>query len=107
METAPQDTQAVESFKQLAGEIVERYCAFYPGTAVDLGLHEYDGQVGDFSQAALDGRVRTVEAQLQRLAALDRAALPPDLAHDHTLAEFSLARELWGIRDFPSYQRIP
>ena len=50
MATPSPEPAAEAAFRRLADEIVDSYCAFYPGSAVEMGLHEYDGQVGDFSR---------------------------------------------------------
>ncbi len=105
--TAPDPAVAVAAFDRLADEIVDSYCEFYPANAVDLGLHAYDGRIGDMSAPALAARLAALADQQARLAAIDPAALSPDRAHDHALAGSLLAGEAWQLGEFRWPARIP
>jgi Bacterial protein of unknown function (DUF885) len=108
----------------MAGEVdryVEAYYAFHPHAAIWDGRHEHDGQVPDFSSAAIGRRVAELDRWGVRLGAAsdsaDRASSPqaecqrPPLEsqarRDVALAAYAHAFELFRWRDWRPYERNP
>src|SRR5580693_3115765 len=56
-----------------------------PINATQVGVHDYDDQIGDFSAAGITAGLRLDHTYLDRLAAIDRSSLSPSLALDATL----------------------
>ncbi len=97
------DTQ----FERLSDEILRAAFDFYPTWAARLGLHAYDGRLGSFSLAALDGRLRTVRQHERALRQFPPDALSPRQAVDRELLLAFLERERFDLEDLQSFQRNP
>ncbi len=50
---APATTSADKALHTAADEFLAGYFAFRPHTALELGIHEHDGKLADYGQAAL------------------------------------------------------
>ena len=85
------------SLASLADEYLRGLFDTYPAHAASLSLHEYDGQVQDYSDAARADRATTVSSFAARLAALDIGALDPDEVHDYTLLRLAAADEIFDL----------
>src|SRR5262245_50717546 len=95
------------TFQALADEILDSLFAFHPSVAQWAGLHEYDGQVADYSTAAVRARVAQLHDQVARLGRIDPAGLPRDAAHDHALIGCGLESELWDWEQIRAHERHP
>ncbi len=83
-------------------EYVDAFLTTYPPYASYLGLHEYDGQLVDYSPDAIDARVRALGEFERQGAAIDRAALTAQERLDVALIGRSLKNERFewtGLRD--------
>jgi len=49
---------------------------FHPTTASGVGLHRYDGLLGDYARPSLRGRIAQIDKQLRALHALEAKGLP-------------------------------
>jgi len=88
-------------------EYIDAFLTTYPPYGSWLGLHEYDGQVADYSAGAIDARVRALGEFGRRAGTIDRAPLSAQDRLDLALVERSAQNELFewtGLRD---YQRNP
>ena len=65
-----------------------------PIQATFSGLHTYDAQLGDFSAAAVARQLQMDHAYLDKLHAIDRAALSPEVAIDWMILENALNDDL-------------
>ncbi|MDT5397879.1 MAG: hypothetical protein QOK33_1110 [Mycobacterium sp.] len=78
------------AFRQLAGEILDDYYKRNPTTATDLGIHEYDDRIEDYSAAAVQAGVAAAKDFRTRLDAIDPAQLTPDAQLDREFLEHTL-----------------
>jgi uncharacterized protein (DUF885 family) len=95
------------AFTQLADEWIEATLAHRPGSATGLGFHEHDDQLGDRSRESIEGRARTLHSFLQKLEAIDPAALEHDERPEHDLLRRRIGWELVDIEDLASWRRTP
>src|SRR5207245_3355357 len=63
------------TFASLAREILDDHYVRHPSRATDLGIHRYDDQLEDLSQAAIKGESDALKAFRTKLAAIDPATL--------------------------------
>ena len=63
------------AFTSLAGDILDDHYKRHPSHATDLGIHKYDDQLEDRSQAAIKGESDALKIFKSKLAALDPATL--------------------------------
>lgn len=88
-------------------DVVEHLFRLSPAGAVGLGVHSYDGLLPDLSPASTAEWVRGAKDLLARLGSLDRAALPKERRLDRTLLRLRLSSELFGLTEYPYYDRLP
>jgi uncharacterized protein (DUF885 family) len=96
-----------EAFARLANDYIEGYLAWRPQTGTQLGLHQHDGKLTDFSQASLDielGRLKRFE---QRLLEFDTTSLSPKSFHDLRILRNSVKREIFGFQQMRNYWENP
>jgi uncharacterized protein (DUF885 family) len=74
----PAKPSADAPFHTLAGEIIEDHTKRHPSAATDLGIHKYDDQLEDLSQAAIASELDAMKGFRSRLAAIEPSALAPD-----------------------------
>jgi uncharacterized protein (DUF885 family) len=66
------------AFRTLSREILEDYFRRHPTSATDLGIHQYDEQLDDYSADAVHAEAAALESFRRRLAAVDPAGLSLD-----------------------------
>lgn len=66
------------AYAQVVEQIFEVYYRANPTAATDLGLHQYDGQLEDYSRAAVDREVAEISRQIASLSAIDPGTLSTD-----------------------------
>lgn len=92
---------------QFLQEYIDAFLTTYPTYGSWLGLHEYDGQVGDFSGGAIEARLRALGEFERQARAIDRDAGSTQERLDLALVDRSIKNEVFewsGLRD---YQRNP
>ncbi len=82
------------AYASLAQQYYSETFRLSPIEATQVGVHDYDDKVGDFSAAAVAKQLEMDRSYLQRLAAIDKTALSPTGALDYTLLENSLRDDL-------------
>jgi uncharacterized protein (DUF885 family) len=65
-----------------------------PIDATQVGVHDYDDQIGDFSVTGIEAQLALDHTYLDRLATIDRSSLSPSVALDATLLEYALRDDL-------------
>jgi uncharacterized protein (DUF885 family) len=63
------------AFDALVGEVLTDHYVRNPSVATDLGLHQYDSQIEDYSRAGIDAELAAWRAFKTRLEAVDPATL--------------------------------
>ncbi len=81
----------------LADEYLRALYETYPPHAASLGLHEYDGRVQDYSDAARADRVSALSSMAARLSAVDASGLDRDDSHDYTLLRLAVEEEVFDL----------
>jgi uncharacterized protein (DUF885 family) len=70
------------AFRALVKDILEDHYKRHPSQATDLGIHHYDDQIEDLSQAGIRGELDAAKVFRSKLAAIDASTLTPDNALD-------------------------
>ncbi len=81
----------------LADEYLPALYETYPPHAASLGLHEYDGRVQTYTDAARADRLSALSAFAARLAAIDARTLDADDGHDSTLLRLAVEEEIFDL----------
>jgi uncharacterized protein (DUF885 family) len=95
------------AFDQLADEYLAGYLAWRPLQATQLGLHEYDGKLADFSRASVAFETDRLKDFDRRLAKVNTTTLSPRAYLDFRSLRSGVRRELFGFQEMKSYSRNP
>ena len=79
--------QTTTPFASLVDDYLDRFAQHHPSIAAGNGIHNHDGQLEDFSAAAITAEVTWLRATRSRLNALDVARLTPDERVDHRILQ--------------------
>ena len=94
-------------YETVAEEYVKTYLAGHPLQGTALGLHEYDGKIGDYSRLALDAELSRLRRFDDRLAKFDPAKLSLRQSVDLRILQSAVKRELFEMQDMSSFERNP
>ena len=78
-----------------------------PIEATQVGVHDYDDQIGDFSADGIAKEIATDHDFLKRLGAIDRTHLSASVALDATLLEYSLRDDLLLNEELAQWRHDP
>lgn len=91
----------------IAEEFLRGYLAARPLLAVNLGFHEHDGRINDFTRLSIDAEIARLKRFDERLKIVDAAKLSPRAAIDLRLLQIAIHRELFQIVDLGLYEHNP
>jgi uncharacterized protein (DUF885 family) len=94
-------------FNLLSEQYIAGYLAWRPLEAVQLGFHEYDGKIKDFSRASIAGELARLKDFDRKLDGLHPADLSPRTFYDFRILRAGIRRELFAIEDMQQYTRNP
>ena len=94
MGAAPAPGSADKDYEALAQSAYAGYFKMNPIVATYVGVHDYDGELGDYSAAGVAAELAFERGELAKLDALDRSALSPSVALDATLLSDRLHDDL-------------
>ena len=93
-----QPAVATADWQAFADAFIESRFKADPSFGVQSGRHEFDGQMPDWSRAALDADVAQLREQLAGLAKFDPAKLTPAQAFERRYVEWIIDTELfWRV----------
>jgi uncharacterized protein (DUF885 family) len=102
-ETSPSDA----AFDKLALDFIGGYLAARPLQGVALGLHQYDGKIGDFSRLAIDAEVERLQRFQDQFGKLDAGKLSKGADIDRRILLAAIAGELFQIQDMGIFEKNP
>ncbi|HSU28762.1 MAG TPA: DUF885 domain-containing protein [Chitinophagaceae bacterium] len=94
---------ADSDYQTIADDFLKGYLDWRPQSAINLGLHEYDGKLTDYSKASLDNELKRLKDFEQKLAALDTTKLSSKMFYDYRILRSAIMNEILGFegtRDF-------
>jgi uncharacterized protein (DUF885 family) len=95
------------AFNQLADEYLTGFLAWRPLQAMQLGFHEFDGKLTDYSRASIDREMVRLKEFDRRLDGMNSAALGPQAYFDFRNLRAGIRRELFGLQEMGSCSRNP
>jgi uncharacterized protein (DUF885 family) len=95
------------AFTQIAEDYINGYLAWRPLEAMQLGFHQYDGKLTDYSQASIDGELARLKEFDHKLGALKAAELSPQANFDYRDLQAGIRRALFSIQEMGSFSRNP
>ena len=94
-------------FYRFADEFMTAYLAWRPAEGVALGLHQYDGQMTDYSRASLDAELARLRRSDHALTSIPAKKLSPRAFCDYRLLQSAIRKELFRFEDIRSYTLNP
>ena len=79
----------------VADEFIRGYLAARPLHATDLGFHEYDGRISEYTRLAIDAELARLRRFDDRLAKFEPEKLSPRASIDLRLLQTAVKRELF------------
>ncbi|MGI8890607.1 MAG: DUF885 domain-containing protein [Chthoniobacterales bacterium] len=98
---------APADFEKIANEFIGGYLAARPLEGVALGLHQFDGKIGDFSRLAIDAEVERLQRFRDQLSKLDATKLSMQEHIDQRILLAAIASELFQIEDMKIFEKNP
>lgn len=96
-----------EAFLKLSEEYITKSLEWNPQSGVSLGLHEYDGKLGDFSKLNIDKRVTALKKFDQEFSAIDSTTLSKRNYYDWKIIKSNVKNELFSFQDLKPYTKNP
>jgi uncharacterized protein (DUF885 family) len=91
----------------VADEFIRGYLAARPLHATELGFHEYDGRISEYTRLAIDAELARLRRFDERLKKFDLSKLGPRAAVDLRLLQAAIRKELFFAQDMSIYERNP
>lgn len=97
----------VADFDAFVDSVFDQHLADNPTHGTQLGLHQYDAKLEDYSLRAIRQQAKWCHALLTQLAAFDRRSLTPEQQTDAALIENWLRAQLLDLEDIRTWQHNP
>ncbi|HJT81040.1 MAG TPA: DUF885 family protein, partial [Chthoniobacterales bacterium] len=94
-----------EEYESVAEEYIRGYLSARPLLGTSLGLHEYDGKIGDYSRLALDAELSRLHRFDDRLRKFDLDKLSPRQSIDLRILQAAIRAELFERQDLAAFER--
>jgi len=94
-------------FAELARHVLDDHYKRHPSQSTDLGLHQYDAQLEDMSEAAVRGEVEALKAFQTQLRALDATTLTPEKYLDYEQVDRSLQAGIISLDRIRQWTKDP
>ncbi|MEO6695667.1 MAG: DUF885 domain-containing protein [Ignavibacteria bacterium] len=94
-------------FEKLAEDFLNEYLAWRPQQGTNLGLHQYDGKVTDFSGSSVLTEIQRLENYNTRLNLTDPNSLSQKNYFDYKLLQNAIGKELFNFEGRNSFFRNP
>ncbi|MBA3962428.1 MAG: DUF885 domain-containing protein [Chthoniobacterales bacterium] len=94
-------------FDKIAIDFSNGYLAARPLVGVALGLHQYDGKIGDYSRLAIDAEIERLQRFQRDLGKMDTAQLSKRANLDRRILLSSIAGELTQFVDMNVFEKNP
>ncbi|MGB8341666.1 MAG: hypothetical protein WCE51_08750, partial [Chthoniobacterales bacterium] len=94
-------------FEKIALDFIGGYLAARPLQGVALGLHQYDGKIGDYTRLAIDAEIERLHRFQTQLSKIDPGTLSARIDIDRRILLTAIAGELFQIEDMGIFDRNP
>jgi uncharacterized protein (DUF885 family) len=95
------------AFQKFSDDYLAGYFAWRPGSAVTLGLHEYDGKFVPLSKASIATELTRLKAADEKMDAADTASLSPKMFYDFRILHSAIKQEIFSFEDMAEFTKNP
>src|SRR5947207_5580344 len=109
----PSSTRSTSTLKPdaeldvVADEFIRGYLAARPLHATELGFHEYDGRIFEYTRLAIDAELARLRRFDDRVKKFEPDKLSPRGAIDQRLLQAAIRKELFLMQDMGTYEHNP
>ena len=100
-------TESSADFNALVDKYFDSYFEAHPAEATQVGFHQYDSRLKDYSAAARRKEIAGLKDYLAKFGKLDRSRLPPDTAADLDWMISSLHSQLLELETIQMWRKDP
>lgn len=94
-------------FTELAEEIFNKYLEIYPQNGTGLGLHEYDGKIGDLSRESIERNHKVCKELHKKLSDIDASRLTKENRFDLEVAKWGLECDFFETEEMKGFEKNP
>ena len=94
-------------FDKVADEYIKGWLAAHPITATQLGIHEFDGRISDFTRLSLDAELSRLKRFDERLKRFDATKLSADKAVDLRILQAAIRKDLFDFQATNTFENNP
>ena len=94
-------------FDKVADEYIKGWLAAHPITATQLGIHDFDGRISDFTRLALDAELSRLKRFDERLKRFDPAKLSATKAIDLRILHAAIRKDLFDFQAINAFEMNP
>jgi uncharacterized protein (DUF885 family) len=87
--------------------VIDRMARFDPVWATNLGIHNYDSLLADYSKANIEAHIKYFRNELEFLSKIDTAGWTIDQSIDYRLLVASVKSQLFPLEKYPYWKRAP
>ena len=103
----PEPDKGDADFEKMALDFVGGYLAARPLTGVALGLHQYDGKIGDYSRLAIDAEIERLRRFQSEFQKMDASTLSKRADLDRRILLCAIAGELTQYVALAAFEKNP
>ena len=104
---SPSPGKGDADFDKAALDFIAGYLTARPLTAVALGLHQYDGNIGDYTRLAIDAEIERLQRFQTQFGKMDVSQLSQRADIDRRILLAAIGVELAQIVDMGVYEKNP
>jgi uncharacterized protein (DUF885 family) len=94
-------------FEKFADDLFNVILENDPQAGSGLGLHEYDGRIGDVSEKGMENELRVYKEYYDRLISIERKELSAINRYDYDMAKWAIESALFYFEEIKSYKHNP
>jgi len=94
-------------FQEYAEGLFNSILKLDPQTGSYLGLHEFDGKIGDLSEEGMKNEIMTYRDHYARLITFNREELSKINRYDYDMAKWAIESALFNLEEIKSYKHNP
>jgi uncharacterized protein (DUF885 family) len=95
------------SFVKLSEEFLDGYFAWRPQSGTYMGLHQYDGQLKDYSKSSIETELARLKEYESKLASFSKDSLSSRMNYDYRILLSAIRQEIFSIEDLGIYTKNP
>ncbi|MFW9919114.1 MAG: DUF885 domain-containing protein [Candidatus Thorarchaeota archaeon] len=97
-------TTSDERVEELAKRLIDEFLRDNPTYATFMGVHEYDGQLGDLSPAAIERTIHQLNQALEDLAQIDPSGHSEEGMINREMFEAGIEYQLFQFEELKTYE---